>query len=71
MARYDWAPPPERRDPALEWLELSGAVVRVHKQIGQIVVLGRPADLPNPEDHDCDLMGCGSAGLHTLARWTP
>lgn len=34
-----------------------------------IVLLGRPAELPIPEGHhNCDAMGCGSVGLHVLAR---
>jgi hypothetical protein len=43
------------------------ATVYLHDS--EIVVLGYPSDLDQPEEqHSCDLLGCGSIGPHVLAR---
>lgn len=43
------------------------ATVYLHDS--EIVVLGYPRDLDQPEEqHSCDLMGCGSIGPHVIAR---
>jgi hypothetical protein len=37
---------------------------------GEIVICGDPSDISdNPEDHNCDQMGCGSLD-HVLYRFT-
>lgn len=36
----------------------------------EIVVLGDPRDIPaDPDEHNCDEMGCGSCCSHVIARY--
>jgi len=52
-----------------EWAPLTAQVL-IDPARERFVVLGWPSDLVGDREelHNCDQMGCGSAGLHVLAR---